>query len=127
VANAASVHHHRPFVHRFLTGLTLGRAIGGIAFVAFAVTLAAAFLMRIVEPETFDDFESAIWWSAQTVSTVGYGDDVPKSSGGRALAVGVMLFGIALVPAITSLVVAVFLNQQVTRMQEEDAEEEEES
>ena len=36
-----------------------------------------------------------------------------ESPAGRTLAVIVMLFGIALVPAITSLVVAVFLNQQI--------------
>jgi voltage-gated potassium channel len=115
-------HHHRPLLRRFLTGLTLQRAIGGITFVAFAVTLLSAALMRLVDPDTFQDFGSAIWWSAQTVSTVGYGDDVPKSDAGRVLAVLVMLFGIALVPAITSLVVAVFLNQQVERMRADDSD-----
>jgi Ion channel len=49
------------------------------------------------------------------VSTVGYGDNVPTSPAGRAIASLVMLFGIALVPAITSLVVAVFINQQMRR------------
>jgi voltage-gated potassium channel len=106
---------------RFLTRLTLQRAIGGIVVVAVAFTVAAAALMRIVEPETFDDFSKAMWWSAQTVSTVGYGDDVPQTGAGRALAVGVMLFGIALVPAITSLVVAVFLNQQLGRYQDDES------
>jgi voltage-gated potassium channel len=116
------VHQGRPLLNRFLTGLTLKRAIAGITLMAFAVTLAAAVLMRIVEPETFDDFGSALWWSAQTVSTVGYGDDVPETGGGRALAIAVMLFGVALVPAITSLVVAVFLNQQTARMQSDDSD-----
>jgi voltage-gated potassium channel len=102
----------RPVIRRFLSGLTLRRVIGGIMFVAAAFTLLAALLMRIVEPETFTTFGSALWWSAQTVSTVGYGDDVPKTGAGQALAVVVMLFGVALVPAITSLVVAVFLRQQ---------------
>jgi voltage-gated potassium channel len=101
----------RPMIRRFLTGLTLRRVIGGIMLVAATVTVLAAFLMRLIEPETFS-FGSALWWSAQTVSTVGYGDDVPKSDAGRLLAVVVMLFGVALVPAITSLVVAVFLRQQ---------------
>jgi voltage-gated potassium channel len=102
-----------PLMRRFLRGLTLRRAIGGIALVAVAFTLLAALLMRIAEPRTFSDFGSAVWWSAQTVSTVGYGDKVPESGLGRALAVAVMLFGIALVPATTSLVVAVFINQQL--------------
>jgi len=101
----------RPLLTRFLTGLTLGRAITGITLIALIFTTVSALLMRIVEPETFN-FADALWWAAQTVSTVGYGDDVPQSGGGRALAFVVMLFGIALVPAITSMIVAVFINQQ---------------
>ena len=98
---------------RFLTDLTLRRAIGGIMVVAFMFTAVAAALMRLVEPETFKTYGQAVWWAAQTVSTVGYGDDVPVTTAGQFVAVLVMLFGIALVPAITSLVVAVFLNQQM--------------
>jgi voltage-gated potassium channel len=119
---SATVTRRRPFVNRFITGLTLRRAIGGITFVAFAATILAALLMRLVEPETFDDFPSALWWAAQTVSTVGYGDRVPETGGGRALAIAVMLFGIALVPAITSLVVAVFMNQQLQRVRSDDSD-----
>jgi voltage-gated potassium channel Kch len=117
---SADVHQERPLLRRFLTELTLFRAILGIMLVAVTFTVLAALLMRIVEPDQFPDFASAIWWSAQTVSTVGYGDDVPTSGAGRLVAVVVMLFGIALVPAITSLVVAVFLNQQLARMRSED-------
>jgi voltage-gated potassium channel len=118
---SAGVQPDRPFLNRFLTGLTLPRAIAGVTLIAATFTVAAALLMRIVEPSTFDDFPSALWWSAQTVSTVGYGDDVPVTGGGRALAIAVMLFGIALVPAVTSLVVAVFLNQQTERMRSDDS------
>jgi voltage-gated potassium channel len=122
VANVRGVYQRRPMLRRFLSGLTLTRAIAGITAVAFVFTFAAAFLMKLADPDTFDDFGSALWWSAQTVSTVGYGDDVPKSDAGRALAVVVMLFGVALVPAITSLVVAVFINQQIARMQSGDSD-----
>jgi voltage-gated potassium channel len=110
----------RPLIRRFLSELTLMRAIAGITFVAVAFTLIAAALMRLVEPDTYGDFGTAVWWAAQTVSTVGYGDNVPQSAAGRTLAVIVMLFGIALVPAITSLVVAVFLNQQIRADEHDD-------
>jgi voltage-gated potassium channel len=107
-----------PLLERFITNLTLRKAILGISLVALAFTLAAALLMRIAEPRTFGDFGSAVFWAAQTVSTVGYGDVVPETGLGRALAVVVMLFGVALVPAITSLVVAVFINQQTRARQD---------
>jgi voltage-gated potassium channel len=100
-------------IARFLRDLTLRRAVGGIIVVAFVFTAVAAALMRLVEPDTFETYGQAVWWAAQTVSTVGYGDDVPVTTAGKFVAVVVMLFGIALVPAITSLVVAVFLNQQL--------------
>ena len=46
--------------------LTLTRAI--LAIVPFAVvfTLAAAALVRLVEPRRFHSFGSACWWAVQT-------------------------------------------------------------
>jgi voltage-gated potassium channel len=107
------VPRERLLIRRFLGNLTLSRAIVGIVTVALIFTLSAAALMRAVDPDNFPNYGSACWWAVQTVTTVGYGDDVPKTDAGRALAALVMLFGIALVPAITSLVVAVFFNQQL--------------
>jgi voltage-gated potassium channel Kch len=96
---------------RFAQRLTLGRAVGAIAGVAIALTVVAAVLARAVEPETFHTFGEAAWWALQTVSTVGYGDVVPESSAGRVLGAGLMLLGVAFVPAITSIVVAVLVTQ----------------
>jgi hypothetical protein len=103
---------------RFLTNLTLARAIGGIMVIATVFTLAAAALMRIVEPHTYTNYGEACWWAVQTVSTVGYGDNVPTTDAGRILATLVMIFGIALIPATTSLIVAVFMNQQIHRVEQ---------
>jgi voltage-gated potassium channel len=103
----------RPLLLRFLTDLTLRRAIGAIVVVAFAFTLLAALLMLLVERKTYGNYGNACWWSVQTVTTVGYGDNPPVTPGGRVIGAVVMLFGIALIPAITSLVTAVFINQQV--------------
>jgi voltage-gated potassium channel len=92
--------------------VTLARAIGLIIALFTAFTLAAAALERLVEPETFHSFPDACWWAVQTVSTVGYGDDVPRTAAGRIVATVVMLFGMAFVPAITSIVVAILLDRR---------------
>ena len=96
---------------RFAERLTVGRAVLLIGGVAVVLTTCAAALMRVVEPETFDTFGDAGWWALQTVSTVGYGDQVPVTGGGRTIAAVLMLLGIAFVPAITSIVVAILVAQ----------------
>jgi voltage-gated potassium channel len=96
---------------QFAERLTVLRAVFAIASVAIALTVGAAALARLVEPETFGSFGEASWWALQTVSTVGYGDIVPESGGGRVIAAVLMLLGVAFVPAITSIVVAVLVAQ----------------
>ena len=91
--------------------LTVMRAVFSIATVTIALTVGAAALGRLVEPETFGSFGEACWWALQTVSTVGYGDTVPETGGGRVIAGALMLLGVAFVPAITSIVVAVLVAQ----------------
>ena len=46
----------------------------------------------------------ALWWSLVTVTTVGYGDRVPVTDGGRILATSLMTLGVALVSVLTSYV-----------------------
>ena len=96
---------------QFAERLTVLRAVFAIAIVAIALTIGAAALGRLVEPETFGSFGEACWWALQTVSTVGYGDTVPATGAGRVIASVLMLLGVAFVPAITSIVVAVLVAQ----------------
>jgi voltage-gated potassium channel Kch len=96
---------------QFAERLTVMRAVFSIAIVAIALTVGSAALARLVEPETFGSFGEACWWALQTVSTVGYGDTVPETGGGRVIAAALMLLGVAFVPAVTSIVIAVLVSQ----------------
>jgi len=87
-----------------------------IAGISTLVVLAAV-LERLVEPKTFTSLGLAMWWAIVTVATVGYGDVIPESPAGRTIAAVVMLFGMAWVPTVTSLVIASFNRSQ----DEEDA------
>ncbi len=101
----------RPRLQRFATRVTLIRAICLIIAVFAVFTLAAAFVEYLIDPTTFKTFGNACWWSIQTVSTVGYGDDVPQTAAGRIVATVVMLFGMAFVPAVTSIIVAILVER----------------
>jgi voltage-gated potassium channel len=67
--------------------------------------------------ETFGD---AVWWAVTTVSTVGYGDRYPVTTEGRAVAIGLMLGGVALLGVVTATI-ASYLIDRVKDVQE-DAE-----
>lgn len=45
---------------------------------------------------------NALWWAFVTITTVGYGDEVPVTAYGRIIAVAVMLGGIALLGIVTA-------------------------
>jgi polar amino acid transport system substrate-binding protein len=47
---------------------------------------------------------SALWWSATTMTTVGYGDKAPITAAGRLIAVAWMLVGIILLSGVTATI-----------------------
>jgi voltage-gated potassium channel len=61
-------------------------------------------------------FADALWWSFETITTVGYGDRTPVTPEGRLIAVGLMVAGIALLGVIT----ATFASWLVQRVSEVD-------
>jgi voltage-gated potassium channel len=98
-------------VVRWQERLTPVRAVATIILVALTLVLVAGLLARIVEPETFSSIGLAYWWAITTVTTVGYGDVVPTTPGGRVVGSALMLIGLSLIPTVTSVVVAALLAQ----------------
>ena len=74
---------------------------------AVIVVLLGTFLMYSIEsklPNTkMKTILDALWWSVATVTTVGYGDIVPVSSLGRAVALVYMFFGISMISILLSV------------------------
>jgi len=65
---------------------------GSILFLAAA---AAHVLEGERQPEAFGSIARSLWWSVATLTTTGYGDEVPVSAVGRLLAGLVMVSGLA--------------------------------
>jgi voltage-gated potassium channel len=83
-----------------------------IASVTTAMTIAAGLVMTVADRSTFPTVGAGLWWAVQTVTTVGYGDHVPASTAGRALAALVMLLGIGFITVITAAITSAFVTRQ---------------
>lgn len=78
-----------------------------LTFVGASVIIVGA-LMHLVEgPEHgFDDIPTAIYWAVVTLCTVGYGDIVPHTPLGRAIASLLMIMGYGIIAVPTGIVTA---------------------
>lgn len=80
--------------------------------VVLVLMLISAVLMYNAEseaqPDAFDNALSALWWTVETLTTVGYGDVVPVTPIGKLLSTGISLLGIGLVAVPTGIISAGF-------------------
>ena len=83
------------------------------AILIVAVWLVAVVIFGIVEhlidDQTFPTVWLGMWWALETVTTVGYGDVVPHSSAGRAIASLLLLGGLALISVVTAVITSGFV------------------
>ena len=68
------------------------------------VTSAVAFTVveDVGQGRRIDSFLDALWWSASTITTVGYGDIYPITAVGRLIAIFTMLVGISTLAVVTA-------------------------
>jgi voltage-gated potassium channel len=62
----------------------------------FGASLAGYLLERDVQPESFGSIPKAMWWAVVTLTTTGYGDEIPATFAARVLAGLVMMSGIGI-------------------------------
>ena len=92
-----------------------GKIIPFLALTTLAITGVAGVAAWFLSPRGFDGLGDALWWAAQTVTTVGYGDVVPETTGGRLIGLLVMVVGVGAVSLITALVTSSFITYQQRR------------
>ena len=91
--------------------LTVRRAAQIIASVTIFATLVGGVLIHFADKKSFPDIGDGLWWSIQTVTTVGYGDVTPEHTSGRIVAVFLMLWGIAFVTIIVAVITSTFVSR----------------
>ena len=91
-----------------------------IATVTTVITVVAGLLVTVVDRDSFPSIGTGLWWATQTVTTVGYGDNIPMNLAGRLVAVLVMLLGIGFLTVITASITSTFVSR--SRHEPSDAE-----
>lgn len=98
--------------------------LGRVALVAGIVVLLGAFVAYRAEHPTnpgYATFGDSVWWAIVTLTTVGYGDIVPKTTAGRAAGVMIMLTGIAVLGLLAGSLASFFRLEPKPGEGEEDA------
>lgn len=102
-------------LNRSAAGSLVGRVsayVGGVAVTALSLgALAVLDAEQDAPGANIRSFDDALWWSATTVTTVGYGDHFPVTTTGRFVAVALMVVGIACIGAVTAGVAAWLIAQ----------------
>ncbi len=70
----------------------------------------SALIMFNLEPQSFDTFFDALYWSTVSLTTVGYGDIYPVTVPGRIVAMISSFLGIAIVALPAGIVTAEYLS-----------------
>lgn len=104
---------------RVLNRSAAGNLVGRVTTYVLGTAITAAFLGSIAILDAEQDaaganittFGDALWWSAITTTTIGYGDVYPVTTQGRFIALGLMIIGIATVGAVTASVAAWMIAQ----------------
>ncbi len=102
--------HHIPTYGRLLidvlkTPVLISVAVAGNLFLLGCATL-FYHLENGVNPTVATPFD-AIWWAFSTVTTVGFGDVVPVTTGGRLVAIALMVLGVMTFVSFTTLLVGI--------------------
>ncbi|WP_329130132.1 potassium channel family protein [Streptomyces sp. NBC_01476] len=84
-----------------LYGRVIAYAGTTAVLLGFAGALAVFQAERDAPGATIRTFGDAVWWTASTLTTVGYGDITPVTPLGRTIATGLMICGVALLGAVT--------------------------
>jgi voltage-gated potassium channel len=88
---------------------------GVIGFALFTLSWLCAVVIyeceRKAQPETMRHFSDALWYVIVTLTTVGYGDKVPVTAGGKLSAAVLMLGGLGLFGTFVSLIGGAFVEE----------------
>jgi polar amino acid transport system substrate-binding protein len=104
-------------LRQFVSGAFL-KAVGGL-FLILCIVGAIIWLLERrgnaeqFEPEVGRGFFSGLWWSAVTMTTVGYGDKAPRTLAGRIVGLLWMYASIIMISSFTAVIASTLTTHQI--------------
>ena len=94
---------HESLIDRRVRKIANARSVTfGLAVTFVLLALVGAVVERIVDPHDFPTLGLALWWSLQTVTTVGYGDVTPTTQIGRLIGGIDLVLGVSFIAFLTA-------------------------
>jgi voltage-gated potassium channel len=106
---------------QFARGKAVAAVVGAVGVISFVAALAMLDAERDAPGANITTFANALWWAAVTVPTVGYGDRYPVTPEGRAIAIGLMITGIALLGVVTAAMASWFVEKVSSTVRQAEA------
>jgi len=99
-----------------LSKILTKNSFGVILLVALLFLLLSAVIFSLIEGRSISD---ALWYALVTITTVGYGDIVPKTDYGREFGAVMIIFGVVLFSIVTANISAFLVGQDQQRTEHE--------
>ena len=97
-------------MNRFLREpVSVRNAARAIVVVTLLIVLAGGVAIRLIDHDEYSSVWLGMWWSLQTVTTVGYGDVTPTTAPGKLVGALMMLEGIAFMAIVTAAITSTFV------------------
>ncbi|MDO5329601.1 MAG: ion transporter [Coriobacteriia bacterium] len=104
---------------RMFNGLTIvtnvfireRKTLLSVVFFIVVYTFTIALVMFSVEPNTFDNFLDALYWSTTALATIGYGDIYPVTNFGKLIASISSIVGICVIAFPAGIITAGYITQ----------------
>jgi voltage-gated potassium channel len=94
---------HESLIDRRVRKIANARSVTlGLALTFVMLAVVGAIVVRLVDQHDFPTFGLALWWSLQTVTTVGYGDIVPTTHVGRLVGGVELVLGVSFIAFLTA-------------------------
>jgi voltage-gated potassium channel len=109
---------------RFVTDPASTRnALYLIVAVDLAIVLLGGTIIWFFDRQEYEHLTEALWYTLQTITTVGYGDVTPTEPIGRLVGAVIMLLGLAFLSILTATITSSFIDaRQAARRAEETSD-----